>query len=243
MIKIDKNILIVDDELHNIELAEIILKKEGYTLFFALNAQECFEVIKKEKIDLLVLDLMLPDMDGYEVLEQLRLQQSTIDVIVVSALSDEESINKTVELGACAYISKPYDIISLKSQVKEVIKKSDYENLDIEKYLDEQFRNIALQLDKQSLQRAIIAFLQEDDSELDLSFVMSYLSWFSEQEHTKFIYQGSALKMHEFTLVGERSLDILQSRMNRILIETYSNGDNLDVDRLFSSSKYFLKAI
>lgn len=239
MIKTDKNILIVDDELHNIELAEIILKKEGYNLFFSINAKECFETIKKEKIDLLILDLMLPDMSGFEVLEQLKIQNIVLDVIVVSALNDEESMCKAVEFGACDYLCKPYDIISLKSKVKKVISNSYIKNLDVEKYLDTYFMDIQKKLDAERLKVAIQEFLS-DEIDLDLTLVMSYLSWFSQQEDVAFTLNGFSLKINKYSLVKEKNLDVLQDKMNRILISEHLKSTTVFNAAFFQCGKYFL---
>ena len=130
----------------NIELAEVILKKEGYNLFFAMDAAEVSQVLSTHNIDVIVLDLMLPDIDGFSILKTIKgnSKYANIEVIVVSALNDLHSIEKAKELGASDYICKPYDIISLKLKVKEILKRSKLQKFDIERFLDEKFTTMVL---------------------------------------------------------------------------------------------------
>jgi len=234
------SVLIVDDESQNIELAELILKKEGYDLFFAEDYYSASKLLESENIDVLVLDLMLPDVDGFSILKKMKSDEryKEIEVIVVSALNDEESKSKALSLGAHAYITKPYDIISLKSKVKQTLKKSKLSQLNIEKFLQESFENISKNLNDKQKKKYIMEFLASN--ELDLSLVMSYLSWFSTNEHKDFCLNEKYLRNMSFTLVGEPSLDRLQSSMNKVLIRPYLKGLNIEEEELYNSaSSYF----
>jgi len=115
------HILIVDDEEQNLELAKIILHKEGYTLHFAHNGKEALQVLQTNPIDVMVLDLFMPEMDGFETLSQLRNSSHTLPVIVVTAYTDDQSHQKALALGANDVITKPYDIIELKQHVKKLL--------------------------------------------------------------------------------------------------------------------------
>jgi len=232
MIQESHSILIVDDEIQNIELAEIILKKEGYTLYFALNAKEAFEVVEKHSIDVIVLDLMLPDIDGFEILQTLKAEEknSHIKVIVVSALHDEESISKATLLGANGYLTKPYDIISLKSRVKEMLQESKYIQMDIETYLDNLFKKVSLELNDEMLRKLSISLL-ENEKKIYTSTVLKFLLNFSQQ----------TLHVENFYLVGDTTKDTLQSALNKLIVKEYSKGVTLELTRVFKESKrYFL---
>jgi len=235
------SVLVVDDEAQNIELAELILKKEGYDLFFAKDYTSTFKLLYLETIDVLVLDLMLLDIDGFSILKELKVDEryKDIEVIVVSALNDEQSKSRAMSLGACAYISKPYDIISLKSKVKETLKKSKKNRLNIKEFLDKSFKDIYKNLGEEKKKKYIIEFLKEDGCGLELSLQMSYLSWFSEAKGKDFYLNEKSLRPLSFILVGEASLDILQSCMNKILIKPYLKGLNLEEDALFQSAPLY----
>ena len=115
------HILIVDDEEQNLELAKIILNKEGYMLHFAHNGEEALHALANNPIDVMVLDLFMPKMDGFETLSRLRSNDLDLPVIVVTAYTDEESHNRALDLGANDVITKPYDIIELKQHVKKML--------------------------------------------------------------------------------------------------------------------------
>lgn len=117
-----EKVLIVDDEEMNLNLATTILKKEPYELILARDGSEAIEVIKTTKISLIILDLMMPILNGFEVLNFLKNGYSDIPVIVVTALSDKDSVVKAIDLGADEYLIKPFDIIDLKLRVKNLIK-------------------------------------------------------------------------------------------------------------------------
>jgi two-component system, OmpR family, response regulator len=114
-------ILIVDDEEQNRELAQIVLRKEGYELVFAQDGLEALARIKEEHFVLLILDLMMPNMGGFALIEALKEQDIEIKTLIVSALSDEENKRKAFALGADAYIDKPYDIFTLKHEVRQIL--------------------------------------------------------------------------------------------------------------------------
>lgn len=106
----DYKILIVDDVPTNIMLVQAILKKEGYTLLTCDNGSTALEIAQQEHPNLVLLDIMMPEMDGYEVLQRLKSNPETNDitVIIMSALSDMQSIVKGYQLGATEYVTKPF---------------------------------------------------------------------------------------------------------------------------------------
>jgi PleD family two-component response regulator len=117
------NILVVDDSNTNIVLLEAILADRGYKIDTALNVKDALHCIEKQKPDLILLDLLMPKISGFEFLEQLREDDKTKDtpVIVISALSDEENKNRTFRLGAVDYIIKPVDIQYLVDRVAKTL--------------------------------------------------------------------------------------------------------------------------
>lgn len=117
------NILVVDDSTTNIVLLEAILEEKGYNIHKALSAKEAFNIISKNKIDLILLDLLMPKISGFEFLEEIRKNKKTtnIPVIVVSALTEEETIDKILKMGAIDFVKKPIDINYLVDKVERTL--------------------------------------------------------------------------------------------------------------------------
>ena len=103
-------ILIVDDVPTNVMLVQAILKKEGYSLLTAENGAKALQIAQDKHPNLILLDIMMPEMDGYEVLQRLKSNPDTNDipVIIMSALNDMPSIVKGYQLGATEYVTKPF---------------------------------------------------------------------------------------------------------------------------------------
>lgn len=103
-------VLIVDDVPTNVMLVQAILKKEGYTLLTTDSGAKALRIAQDKHPNLILLDIMMPEMDGYEVLQHLKSNPDTnnIPVIIMSALSDMQSIVKGYQLGATEYVTKPF---------------------------------------------------------------------------------------------------------------------------------------
>lgn len=115
----DKRILIVDDEPNNLQLLRQILK-EDYSLVFAKNGLEALSAVEKHKPDLILLDIMMPEMDGYETCRRLKESSETesIPVIFVTAMSDIRDEFRGFEAGAVDYIVKPLSAPVVRARVK-----------------------------------------------------------------------------------------------------------------------------
>ena len=122
----DYKILVVDDSTTNVVLLEAILDEKGYTIETALNAKEAYSIIEKETPDLILLDLLMPKISGFEFLEEIRKNQKTRNtpVIVVSALTDEDNIEKILKMGAIDFVKKPIDLQYLVERVESVLQKA-----------------------------------------------------------------------------------------------------------------------
>jgi len=114
------HILIVDDVSDNIQVAMSILKEEGYRFSFALNGQQALGLVTENEFDLILLDIMMPGMDGYEVCKKLKSQARTqeIPIIFLTAKVDIDSISKGFKTGAVDYITKPFHAEELIARVK-----------------------------------------------------------------------------------------------------------------------------
>lgn len=122
------HILVVDDEKFNIELASYYLNEDGYNLSFALNAKDAIESVSKYDIDLILLDINMPDYDGFKVCKILKEDSKTKDipVIFLTAQTDIEYISKAFEVGGIDYITKPFNGVELKARVKIHLKNLAY---------------------------------------------------------------------------------------------------------------------
>lgn len=116
-------ILVVDDSTTNVVLLEAILDERGYKIETALNAKEAFSLIARESPDLILLDLLMPKISGFDFLEKIRKDEKTKNtpVIVVSALTDDENIDKIMKMGAIDFVKKPIDLQYLVERVEGIL--------------------------------------------------------------------------------------------------------------------------
>ena len=117
-------ILVIDDSTTNIVLLEAILAEKGYTIETALNAKEAFARIEKQVPDLILLDLLMPKVSGFDFLEELRKDEKTkkTPVIVISAITtDDENTRKINDLETVDFLRKPIDIQYLVTRVEEIL--------------------------------------------------------------------------------------------------------------------------
>jgi DNA-binding response OmpR family regulator len=121
-----KNILIVDDEKEIVEATKKILTKNQYAVLTALGGKEALAIAKNNHPDLILLDILMPDMDGRDVLVELKKDAGTKDIpiIFVTARGEQFERDYGLELGAYEYISKPCDAPFLLRQVANVLDKS-----------------------------------------------------------------------------------------------------------------------
>jgi two-component system phosphate regulon response regulator PhoB len=121
-----EKILIVDDEKDIIELIQYNLEKEGYVVNHAFSGEQCLENVKSELPDLILLDLMLPEIDGLDVCKFLKNnpQTSHIPIIMLTAKGEETDIVLGLELGADDYIIKPFKVRELLARVKAVLRRT-----------------------------------------------------------------------------------------------------------------------
>ncbi len=117
-------ILIVDDELSIIKLLRANLKANGYEVLAAVDGAEALQTIEMEPPDLVILDIMMPKMDGFEVCRQLR-EWSQIPIIMLSARGDASDKVKCLELGADDYITKPFGKDELIARIKAVMRRTE----------------------------------------------------------------------------------------------------------------------
>ena len=116
-------ILLVDDELSVQKLLTYPLRKEGYDVIPALDGREALDRLRDDNFDLVVLDVMLPRMDGFDVCRAIR-SRSTVPIIMLTAKTEETDKVHGLELGADDYITKPFSVREFRSRVKAVLRRA-----------------------------------------------------------------------------------------------------------------------
>jgi two-component system KDP operon response regulator KdpE len=117
-------ILIVDDEPRILDSVRMNLELEGYQVFEATNGQEALDEVRRRLPDLVVMDVMMPEMDGFEALRELR-KFSVVPVVLLTVKADERDVVHGLELGADDYIGKPFSPAVLLSRIKAVLRRAE----------------------------------------------------------------------------------------------------------------------
>ena len=115
-----KKILIVDDEARMLNLIELFLKPHGYSCLKTNNGHEAIQHLKKGEFDLLLLDIMMPEMSGWEVCEKIR-TFSSIPIIMLTSRTVDKHRDRAFSLGVNKYLGKPYQEITLLQAISEVM--------------------------------------------------------------------------------------------------------------------------
>jgi len=196
-------ILLCDDEIMNRQVASKILHKEGFEVIETDNAIDAIKIAKNTTIDLILMDLMMPIMDGYEATKIIKedAELSTIPLIIISALSDNKSIIKGLELGADDHLTKPFDLIDFRLRVKNAIKIGMYQNM---------LKEHKLLLEKQVNEKTIklqSALVEVQNNEKDILSILSKTAEFRDNEtseHTIRVGEMAASMAQKFGWNEER---------------------------------------
>ncbi|MBN2803950.1 MAG: response regulator [Deltaproteobacteria bacterium] len=142
--KYPKKILIIDDEELNRIPLTILLEEAGYEVFESERGEDAISFIKKESVDLILLDVVMPGMNGFQVCESIRrdIGALTLPVIFVTALEDRDSRVKGIDSGGDDFLTKPVDPVELLARVKNLLRVKDYHDLK-----DRQKENLEIELE------------------------------------------------------------------------------------------------
>ena len=157
-------ILVVDDEPRNVKILQIQLKARGYTVYTAADGLEALDTVEKEMPDLILLDINMPRMDGFEVVKQIRADQATefIPIVMITALRDtRENRIKSIEAGADDFIEKPFDSLEVLARVRSLLR--------IKQYQDTLAKHNARLEEELQMARSIQEILIPQDGVLELS--------------------------------------------------------------------------
>lgn len=155
----DDKILIVDDEEHIIELIKFNLENAGYETLTATNGIDALRIVREENPRLILLDIMLPGMDGYDICKEIRKDNAIANIPVIMITAKGEEVDKILglELGADDYITKPFSIRELIARVKALIRRTGTSMPD-HTY---KFSNISIDFNKHEILK--------DDTKIDLT--------------------------------------------------------------------------
>ena len=123
----NEKILVVDDEMSIRQILETRLSIRGYNVILAENGEEALYLFRKEQPNLVILDIMLPKIDGYEVCSEIR-KESQVPIIMLTALSDISDRVMGLELGADDYVIKPFSPKELEARIRSVLRRTESTN-------------------------------------------------------------------------------------------------------------------
>lgn len=127
----NNNILVVDDEKEIRDLLEINLKNEGYSVFKASCGMEALDILHKEEIHLIVLDIMMPDMDGLEVCRKVR-ENYNIPILMLSAKAEDMDKIQGIMTGADDYVCKPFNQLELTVRIRALLRRAYFLNVKMQ---------------------------------------------------------------------------------------------------------------
>ena len=121
----NKKILVVDDEVDLVETVRFPLEMDGYTVLVSYNGEDALQQARKEKPDLILLDIMLPKLDGYKVCRLLKFDEryKHIPILMMTAKTQEKDKSLGMETGADEYVTKPFDVDQLMAKVKSYLER------------------------------------------------------------------------------------------------------------------------
>jgi len=140
------SLLVVDDNAPNREMLVRSLQRQGYTVSVAADGRQALEMVRAQPFDLILLDIMLPEMDGYEVLQHLKSDPALwpIPVLMISVLDDMESVVHCIQAGAEDYLPKPFNSVLLKARIDACLEKKRLRDREVQLFeqLQENYRRL-----------------------------------------------------------------------------------------------------
>ncbi len=203
--QLNYQLLIVDDVADNIQLAMNILKEENYDLSFATSGSSALELLEATRFDLILLDIMMPGIDGYEVCRRIRGDErfNDIPIIFLTAKADVDSIEQGFAVGGMDYIVKPFHAAELLARVKTHLEL--YRAKELLKH-----HNLSLQVKMEQKEERLLSELEENQKEM--IFVLTELMEATSDEtgkHIKRVAEYSRLLAHYHHSVSEEDAEVI----------------------------------
>ena len=124
----NKNILIIDDDKEIVELLAVYLRNEGYNIYKAYDGDEALQMISTYEVDLMILDIMMPNRNGLEVCQEVR-ENNTVPILMLSAKAEDMDKILGLMTGADDYMIKPFNPLELVARVKALLRRSSFKML------------------------------------------------------------------------------------------------------------------
>lgn len=234
-------ILIVDDNPKNLQVLGNLLEKQQYNVEYALSGKEALEWVNSDQFDLILLDIMMPGMDGYEVCETIRKdeQYQDIPIIFLTAKTDKESIVKGFELNAQDYVSKPFDTAELLARINTHLELKDSRDKlkDVNQWLEQKVdeKTKALQETNKKLEDALTELQNLDKMK---SYFLNMTSTEIKTPLTGIIGTLHVLKNQEASFALKNLINLLEKSVSRL--ENFANKAILTTE--LSSKTYAFKS-
>jgi two-component system NtrC family response regulator len=166
----DYNILVIDDEAAQKDVLTGYLKKKGYKIFSASSGKEGIEIAKNNSVDIILSDFKMPDLNGIEVLEQVKIINPEISFVIVTAYGTVENAVKAMRLGAFDYISKPVDLDELDLMIERIIEHKNLksENQLLKTQLQEKYKISSIVSQSQKMEEVINVAARVADSKANV---------------------------------------------------------------------------
>ena len=146
-------ILIAEDDTDILELLTLYLENNSYNIILAKNGLEAWEIFKQNKIDLILVDIVMPEMNGYELIKKIR-SESEVPIIVMSAKNQDSDRILGLNLGADLYISKPFNPLEVVAYIQAILRRTkQYQEYDKSKDRIIHIGNLSLELDEYVLKK------------------------------------------------------------------------------------------
>ncbi len=209
-------IFIIDDNKMNINLINSILGKEGYEVFSTLDSTTAFKKTIEIKPDLILLDIMMPEMDGFQVCEQLKASDQTrfIPIIFLTSRNDEEGIKRAFELGAADYVTRPFNRTELLARIRT--------HLDL--------KNTHQKLIKLERQSAILAMAVTANHEINQPLTVLSGNLFLLKESLS----SKALSPKEMEYMERMERAIMKIKM---ILEKFRNPSSIKIQKYIEDTK------
>lgn len=204
----NSKILIVDDEKNIVELVRLYLDKEGYKTICAYSGTEALELFKSQSPNLIILDIMLPEMDGWQVCKEIR-KTSEVPIIMLTAKSDTFDKVLGLELGADDYMTKPFEAKELLARVKAVLRRTETQEAPSSKEV--RFKNLSVNIENYEL-RINGEIVEAPPKEIELLYFLA--------SHPNKVYTREQLleKVWGFDYFGDsRTVDVHIKRLREKL--------------------------
>ncbi|MCI8804640.1 MAG: response regulator transcription factor [Clostridiales bacterium] len=203
-----RKILVVDDEESIVKIIEYNLKKEGYEVLRALDGEEGYKLAVEGKPDLILLDIMMPKMDGYEVCKKVR-EKSDVPIIMLTARAEEVDKVVGLELGADDYVTKPFGNRELMARVKAHLRRNDVhkEQETMTSENSDKFGDIVIDFDRYEVyKRGEVIYLTVREFEL--------LKFLATQKNQIFSREALLEKVWGYEYFGDvRAVDVTIRRL------------------------------